>query len=245
MERLFYGATPSELRRPQPGQCGLCWGDRCGSLWHHAGRWPLCGRTARRGWHSGQQCHDTAKAPERQCHRCHFNGITCSWVSLHSALSSSICSQCLHGAVWLDPRPHRSPSLECPTIILCLHRSRCRSGTWRAGTPALFRIPHPLSPRGRRRRTNCGCPPALFPPGDSCGHRSICHHPPSQAILVAIVFALLFTWAGLIVGDITPDPVRFFIPTFAFGTYLLGRSAQLVRDPLQRQPPRSQTGAIR
>jgi zinc/manganese transport system permease protein len=58
---------------------------------------------------------------------------------------------------------------------------------------------------------------------------------PIVAVLVAIVLALLFTWAGLVVGYVTPYPVGFFITTFAFGTYVIVRSGRLVRDYLLRR----------
>lgn len=46
---------------------------------------------------------------------------------------------------------------------------------------------------------------------------------PPSAMLVAIAFALAFTWAGLVVAFYLPYPVSFFITSFAFGTYLFVR----------------------
>ncbi|GAC1458508.1 MAG: metal ABC transporter permease [Ktedonobacteraceae bacterium] len=58
---------------------------------------------------------------------------------------------------------------------------------------------------------------------------------PTMAVLVAVVLALLFTWAGLAVGYATPYPVGFFITTFAFGTFVLVRGARLVHRVLLRR----------
>ena len=58
---------------------------------------------------------------------------------------------------------------------------------------------------------------------------------PAVAVLVAIALALLFTWAGLAVGYVTPYPVGFFITTFAFATYVLVRGGLLTRDYLVRR----------
>jgi zinc/manganese transport system permease protein len=65
---------------------------------------------------------------------------------------------------------------------------------------------------------------------------------PILAVLVAIALALLFTWAGLAVGYVTPYPVGFFITTFAFGTYVLVRGGRFVRASLVRRLPRAQVG---
>jgi len=51
---------------------------------------------------------------------------------------------------------------------------------------------------------------------------------PVVAVALAVVLALLFTWAGLAVGYFTPYPVGFFITSFAFGTYVLVRSGRFV-----------------
>jgi zinc/manganese transport system permease protein len=65
---------------------------------------------------------------------------------------------------------------------------------------------------------------------------------PAVAVLVAIALALLFTWAGLAVGYVTPYPVGFFITTFAFGTYVLVRGGHIVRASLTRRYAHSQVG---
>jgi zinc/manganese transport system permease protein len=46
---------------------------------------------------------------------------------------------------------------------------------------------------------------------------------PSRGILLSAILALLFTWAGLVVGYYLPYPVSFFITTIAFWSYLLAR----------------------
>ena len=58
---------------------------------------------------------------------------------------------------------------------------------------------------------------------------------PVVTVLLAIGLALLFTWAGLAVGYITPYPVGFFITTFAFGGYILVRGGQFIRIFLVRR----------
>jgi len=58
---------------------------------------------------------------------------------------------------------------------------------------------------------------------------------PVVAVLVAIALALLFTWAGLAVGSVTPYPVGFFITTFAFGSYVLVRGGRRIRVALIRR----------
>ncbi len=72
---------------------------------------------------------------------------------------------------------------------------------------------------------------------------------PSVAVGVAVALALLFTWAGLVVGYVTPYPVGFFITTFAFGTYVLVRSGRLVQNYLIRRHvasgSRAQAGGTR
>lgn len=52
---------------------------------------------------------------------------------------------------------------------------------------------------------------------------------PSRTILLALLLALLFTWAGLTIAYFLPYPVSFFITTVAFGTYLLARIASSAR----------------
>ncbi|MBA3825044.1 MAG: metal ABC transporter permease [Ktedonobacterales bacterium] len=46
---------------------------------------------------------------------------------------------------------------------------------------------------------------------------------PGRAMAIAVLLALAFTWAGLVVGYFLPYPVGFFITSFAFGAYLLVR----------------------
>ncbi|SRR5579884_1749982 len=65
---------------------------------------------------------------------------------------------------------------------------------------------------------------------------------PVVAVLVSIALALLFTWAGLAIGYITPYPVGFFITSFAFGTYVLVRGGRFVRASLVRRSALPQVG---
>ena len=58
---------------------------------------------------------------------------------------------------------------------------------------------------------------------------------PAVAVTVAVILALIFTWAGLAVAYFTPYPVGFFITTFAFGTYLLVRGVRLALDRVGRR----------
>ena len=58
---------------------------------------------------------------------------------------------------------------------------------------------------------------------------------PFVAVVVSVALALLFTWAGLAVGYVTPYPVGFFITTFAFGTYVLVRGGRLMQTILVRR----------
>ncbi len=53
---------------------------------------------------------------------------------------------------------------------------------------------------------------------------------PALALLLSMLLALLFTWAGLTVAYYAPYPVSFFITTFGFGAYLLARLAQWARQ---------------
>lgn len=46
---------------------------------------------------------------------------------------------------------------------------------------------------------------------------------PALVLLLSVLLALLFTWAGLIIAYYLPYPLGFFITTFAFGTYLIVR----------------------
>jgi zinc/manganese transport system permease protein len=56
----------------------------------------------------------------------------------------------------------------------------------------------------------------------------------ASGVALAMLLALLFTWAGLAVAYFTPYPVGFFISSFAFGTYVLTRV--LLRAPSRRVP---------
>ena len=68
---------------------------------------------------------------------------------------------------------------------------------------------------------------------------------PSMAVLVSVVLALLFTWAGLAVGYATPYPVGFFITTFAFATYVIVRGVRLIRRiVLSRQAHAYEGGSL-
>jgi zinc/manganese transport system permease protein len=55
---------------------------------------------------------------------------------------------------------------------------------------------------------------------------------PPIAILIGIVLALVFTWLGLAIAYYSPHPVSFFITSLAFGTYVVVRIAEPVRDRL-------------
>ena len=46
---------------------------------------------------------------------------------------------------------------------------------------------------------------------------------PMVEIIISVVLALIFTWAGLVAGYYTSFPVSFFITSFAFGFYVLVR----------------------
>jgi len=65
---------------------------------------------------------------------------------------------------------------------------------------------------------------------------------PPIAILIGIVLALAFTWLGLAIAYYSPHPVSFFITSLAFGTYVVVRIAEPVRD---RWMMRSAAGAAR
>lgn len=71
---------------------------------------------------------------------------------------------------------------------------------------------------------------------------------PTRAVLVAVILALLFTWAGLAAGYVFPYPVGFFIATFAFATFVLVRGGRFVRDALLHRQrvaqPRSHLGGM-
>jgi zinc/manganese transport system permease protein len=55
---------------------------------------------------------------------------------------------------------------------------------------------------------------------------------PSRGVLVSVVLAVLFTWAGLTVAYYVPYPVGFFITTIAFWSYILAR---VVSDVIARR----------
>jgi zinc/manganese transport system permease protein len=65
---------------------------------------------------------------------------------------------------------------------------------------------------------------------------------PPIAILIGIVLALAFTWLGLAISYYSPHPVSFFITSLAFGSYVVVRIAEPVRDRLMM---RSAAGAAR
>ena len=63
---------------------------------------------------------------------------------------------------------------------------------------------------------------------------------PMYAVLVAVILALLFTWAGLAAGYAYPYPVGFFITTFAFASYVLVRGGRFARTALLRRQRQAQ-----
>ena len=65
---------------------------------------------------------------------------------------------------------------------------------------------------------------------------------PPIAILIGVLLALAFTWLGLAIAYYSPHPVSFFITSLAFGTYVVVRIAEPVRD---RWMMRSAAGAAR
>src|SRR4029077_1749400 len=65
---------------------------------------------------------------------------------------------------------------------------------------------------------------------------------PPIAILIGVLLALAFTWLGLAIAYYSPHPVSFFITSLAFGTYVVVRIAEPVRD---RWLMRSAAGAAR
>ena len=58
---------------------------------------------------------------------------------------------------------------------------------------------------------------------------------PMLAVIITVLLALLFVWAGLAVGYVTPYPVGFFITTFAFATYLIVKGGRLLRQRRKRE----------
>ena len=55
---------------------------------------------------------------------------------------------------------------------------------------------------------------------------------PMLAIVLSVLFALLFTWVGLAVAYFTPYPVGFCLTTVAFATYIGMRLLRVVRQRL-------------
>ncbi|HVD01460.1 MAG TPA: metal ABC transporter permease [Candidatus Dormibacteraeota bacterium] len=53
---------------------------------------------------------------------------------------------------------------------------------------------------------------------------------PARAIAIAVGLSLAFTWIGLFIAFYSPHPVSFFITSLAFGTYLLVRVLQALRN---------------
>jgi zinc/manganese transport system permease protein len=57
---------------------------------------------------------------------------------------------------------------------------------------------------------------------------------PFGAILIGVLLALAFTWAGLTISYYSPHPVSFFITSLAFATYVVVRLGEPVRQRLRR-----------
>ncbi len=51
---------------------------------------------------------------------------------------------------------------------------------------------------------------------------------PMVEVIVSVVLAIIFTWAGLVAGYYTSLPVSFFITSFAFGFYVLVRVIKVI-----------------
>jgi zinc/manganese transport system permease protein len=62
---------------------------------------------------------------------------------------------------------------------------------------------------------------------------------PVVSLVLAVLLALLVTWAGLIVAYYSPYPVGFYVTTFAFACFVAARVGQSVR---QRLGTRERTG---
>ncbi len=60
---------------------------------------------------------------------------------------------------------------------------------------------------------------------------------PARAILLSVLFALLFTWSGLTIAFYLPYPVSFFVTSFAFGTYILVRLGDYLKRVLAVKKP--------
>jgi zinc/manganese transport system permease protein len=54
-------------------------------------------------------------------------------------------------------------------------------------------------------------------------------HPP-MVILLSVLLAILFTWAGLLIAFYLPYPVSFFITSFAFLTYIIVRVLPVTQE---------------
>ena len=67
---------------------------------------------------------------------------------------------------------------------------------------------------------------------------------PAIAVVLSVLLALLFTWAGLAVAYFSPYPVGFFITSFAFGTYATVRLLRSVKTGLTRRFRNRSGGAI-
>ncbi|MCL6106095.1 MAG: metal ABC transporter permease [Actinobacteria bacterium] len=59
---------------------------------------------------------------------------------------------------------------------------------------------------------------------------------PARAILLSVLFALLFTWSGLVIAFYLPYPVSFFVTSFAFGTYILVRLGDYLKHGMAVKP---------
>lgn len=60
---------------------------------------------------------------------------------------------------------------------------------------------------------------------------------PGRAVLLAVTFALLITWAGIFIAYYYPYPLGFFISTLAFALYVLARVGEVGYRWLQRSGP--------
>ena len=67
---------------------------------------------------------------------------------------------------------------------------------------------------------------------------------PAIAVLLSVLLALMFTWAGLAVAYFAPYPVGFFITSFAFGTYATVRMLRSIGARLTRRFRNRSGGAI-
>lgn len=66
---------------------------------------------------------------------------------------------------------------------------------------------------------------------------------PAVKLALAVLLALFFTWAGLIVAYVQPYPVSVYITSFAFGGYMLVRLLTLKGSPLASRPPRAEASS--